>query len=172
MMIAKGVAKINLKRLCFERPPEGLRRAEGAEGPDALKRLRKFGAGESHPFARHGAAAVNGRGWVVTPDEIFDASGVLPRFDPSNEDRLGAGNVCEWLPKAAEGEDAAAERVERVDEDDVEIAVKARVLEAVIEEEEVRMELRFEVTADGIAIGGDPQVGVAGANEDLSFVAG
>src|SRR4051794_32891544 len=87
-------------------------------------------------------------------DSVLDR-GALPGRDcvgSAQANSVCAGEAGEWLAECAAGKDVIeAERLERVEENDIEVASEAAVLEAIIEDDHLRI-----VFTDGIVGRGDP----------------
>ena len=58
--------------------------------------------------------------------------------------------------KPAKREDAAAQRIQRIDQYDISIALQTKMLESVVEQEHIRIQFPLHAAADFVAIGADP----------------
>ncbi len=146
---------------------EGLGLADAAEGGDGGIRgnVRLFGAisGEK-----------DGASGVIFSDFLDNSRVLSALFRTGDDDGASAGEGGEGFAEAPRGEDAAAERIDGVDEDDIERAGDFPVLEAVVEEEDVRLEFAppGQKAAGGDAVCADGDGGAAVAEEELGLVAG
>src|SRR4051794_40824610 len=92
--------------------------------------------------------------WREFGDSLSDrrALGGRDCVGATQTDSMCAGEAGEWLAQRAAGEDVIeAERLERVEENDVEVTREAAVLEAIVENNRTRI-----AVMDSFFSGGDP----------------
>jgi hypothetical protein len=143
---------------------EGFGLAESAERPNAA-------LGERGQDAAHASKGDGGVG--IAAADFGDEAGVAAAGACAGEDdEVGAGEGGEGFAKEAEGEDAAAEGVEGVDEDDVEFAAHPPVLEAIVEEDDIGSAAGGDGGKPVDATGGDSDCGEASAVDELGLFAG
>ena len=98
----------------------------------------------------------NGRVRIVSPDQPLDSQVAI--LGARNDDRRGSGQRCEGLAQPAEREHAAAQRVQRVDQHNIPIALQTEMLESVVQQEKHRVQFPLHAAADFVAIGADPDM--------------
>src|SRR3954468_20827665 len=92
--------------------------------------------------------------WREFGDSLSDrrALGGRDCIGATQTDSMCAGEAGEWLAQRAAGEDVVeAERLQRVEQNDVEVTREAAVLEAIVEDNHVRI-----VITDSVISGRDP----------------
>ena len=161
MVIAKHQTRRGLDAQGFERPPKRPWLAEPTEGGNRSCRNLALGD-DSRPKNR--------RVRIVSPDQPLDSQVAI--LGAGNDDRRGSRQRRERLTQPAERENAAAQRIQRVDQHDIPIALQAEMLESVIEQEDVRLQFPLHPAADFVAIGTDPHMRRGLPHVGLRFVAG
>src|SRR5690349_291580 len=107
---------------------------------------------------------------IVSPDQPFNARMAI--LGAGNHYRRGSSQPSERLAKPPEWKDAAAERIQGIDQDNVEVARQAEVLEAVIQQEHAGVQLPLHPAARLIAIGTDAHMRDGSLYVHLSLVTG
>jgi len=135
--------------------------AEGGEGAaegfglaDAAESAGLRGRRNRRQFSRK--PSVKYRAILIIFSDFFEKSLIFSSFfSAGDDDGRGAGQGAEGLAEAALGKEAAAEGIDGIDQDNIEAARGGPVLEAVVEDEEIRSEaeLGSEGEAGGAAAG-------------------
>ena len=132
---------------------------------------QKAATGSSRNLApRNDSRPENRCVWIVAADQPLDSQVAI--LSAGNDHRGSSGQRCKWLTKPAQREHTAAQRIQRVDQHDVPIALQTKMLESVVEQEDVRMQFSLHAAADFVAIGADPHMRGSLPHVGLRLIAG
>src|SRR5579872_1188759 len=147
MVIAEHQTWRGLDPEGFERSPESpwlAKRAKGCNGAGRQIALRNNTRTEDRCVR------------IVALDHPLNPR--MATLGAGNYDRRGPGQRRKRLTQPSKREHAASQRIQRVDQYNIPIALQTKMLESVVEQKTVRLELPLHPTADFIAIGADPHV--------------
>src|SRR5262249_43469959 len=148
-----------------QRAQETARIAQTAEHADAFHAGALDGRSGAilHPRLRCDACAKDGRMPIPAAELLLDGGRKIGYLAAGDNDRVGATQSFDGLPQTADREDfAAAERVQRVDQDQIEIAGELYVLKAVVEHHDVAAELLTQDSSGLVTFHADADRGHAG----------
>ena len=114
-----------------------------------------------------GARGLSARNCRTMPAYSRSGAARMITKTPARESALSGSRR---LPKGKNR--AAAERIQGVDEDQIQVAPEPGVLKTVVQQEDVRPVFLFEQAAGHKTVGADARVGVARLHEDLRLVSG
>src|SRR5665213_2389412 len=143
MVIAKHQTWRSVNAKGFKRPPERPRLAQPAKGGNRAGRklaLRDYSSPE------------NWRRCIVAADQSLDSHVAI--LSAGNDHRGSSIQRCKWLTKPAERKHTAAQRIQRVDQDDV------------------RMQFLLHAATDSVAISADSHMRSALAHVLLRLISG
>src|SRR5579885_498688 len=109
---------------------------------------------------------------VVSSYRTLDRGGTDARLRPGYYEGVRPRQSIERLPKTAPWKGrAASERIERIDEDNIQLAGQRPVLETVVQQENVRIETLRKQAAGFVPVPTNSNVHNAGPDKDLRFIA-
>ena len=160
----------------IERAVEGLRIAQTAERSCLVQlHLLEFdltARAMFYPPLGLDVSPKDGRPRIREPHRALQRRHQIAGLAASNQYRVGARQALYRLAQAAERKDLApAEGIERVQQDDIEIARQPGVLEAIVQQEHIGTELLAKQCPGAIPVRPDADRRYAGAQEDLRFIA-
>ncbi len=175
MMISECLSGSNFQPEGIKRIPEALGIAKPAErdSSPARESCDMFTVHVS-PAERLNARPEDGRVRVNFAEPLGNGSETYVGITTGHDKHAGSTEGCKRLAQAASRDNLLpAKWVERVDQDDVDVAIQKRVLETVIENENIaRRKFTPKQLRDPIPIRSDSYRDTCAAKEDLRFITG
>src|SRR5581483_4990023 len=140
VVIVESPAEGHLEPERFERSPEVFGIAETAKGGDASGgqiRHRRVGAVIA-PVTRDEASAKNGRARIVFAQALGDVFKARFVFNAGDDEEIGPAQSRKRLAQPAErNQSAAAEGVQAINDENIDVAMYAGMLKAIIEQQHI-----------------------------------